>query len=112
MIGLVGLAVVVLGIIALPAPGPGWAIIFVGLGILATEFERARKVLAWVRHRYEEWVAWMGRQGMATRLLVSTGILMIVAVFAWLFGVFATVGGWVGIDWAWLKSPLAVLMDF
>lgn len=109
MIGVVGLAVVVLGLVALPAPGPGWAIIFVGLGILATEFESAQRVLAFVRRRYEAWVAWLGRQNTVTRLAVSAGILLVVAVCAWLVGAFALVGGWFGIRWAWLQSPLLAL---
>ena len=41
--------------------------------------------------------------------LVSTGILLLVAVCGWLVGAFAIVGGWVGIEWAWLQSPLAHL---
>ncbi|MGH3586537.1 MAG: TIGR02611 family protein [Pseudonocardia sp.] len=106
-VGVVGIAVVVLGIIALPAPGPGWAIIFLGLGILATEFEGARRVLHWVRVRYLAWVHWLGRQRRATQLLVSTGILLLVAVCAWFVGAFALVASWLHIDWAWLHSPVS-----
>lgn len=108
--GVLGTAVVIIGLVALPAPGPGWAIIFIGLGILAAEFHWAKKVLHWVRVRYDLWVAWMGRQTRPMQLLVMTGILGLVAVCAWLLGVFATVGGWVGLDWPWLESPLAPLM--
>ena len=108
-VGAVGIAVVIIGIVALPAPGPGWAIIFLGLGILATEFERARRVLTWVRTRYQAWVHWLARQRPVVRLAVSTGILLLVAVCGWLVGAFAIVGGWVGIEWAWLQSPLAHL---
>lgn len=39
-----GIIVVVLGIILLPLPGPGWAVIFIGFAILATEFEPAERV--------------------------------------------------------------------
>jgi uncharacterized protein (TIGR02611 family) len=39
-----GLVIVVTGIILLPLPGPGWAIIFVGFAVLATEFTAAEKV--------------------------------------------------------------------
>ena len=108
-VGFIGIAVIAIGIVALPAPGPGWAIIFLGLGILATEFEQARKVLTWVRARYQAWVHWLARQCLVVRTLVSAGILLLVAVCAWLVGAFAIVGGWVGIEWAWLQSPLAVL---
>jgi uncharacterized protein (TIGR02611 family) len=106
-VGFIGLSVVVLGIIALPAPGPGWAIIFLGLGILATEFESAQRVLHWVRVRYQAWAHWVARQTWFVRFLVSAGILLLVAVCTWLVGAWAIVGGWFGIDWAWLTSPLA-----
>ena len=43
---MVGLLVLGVGILAIPYPGPGWAIVFIGLAILATEFEWARKLLA------------------------------------------------------------------
>lgn len=106
-VGVVGIAVVIVGIIALPAPGPGWAIIFLGLGILATEFEGARKILIWVRAKYQAWVHWLGRQGKITRLLVSAGILLLVAACAWFFGAFALVGAWMRLDWGWLRSPVS-----
>lgn len=103
--GVIGTAVVIIGVIALPAPGPGWLIIFAGLGILAAEFHWAKRLLHWVRVRYDAWAAWMGRQTRFVQLLVMTGILGLVALCLWLLGVFDTVGGWVGIDWAWLESP-------
>ena len=106
-VGVIGLAVVVVGVVALPAPGPGWAIIFLGLGILATEFEAAHRILVWVRARYQAWVHWMGRQRRITRLLVMTAILLLVAVCAWFVGAFALVGSWLRLDWQWLGSPVS-----
>ncbi|KAB1645602.1 TIGR02611 family protein [Pseudoclavibacter sp. CFCC 14310] len=41
----VGGCVLALGIVLLPLPGPGWIVIFFGLGILATEFAWAAKAL-------------------------------------------------------------------
>lgn len=41
---LLGFAVVGVGIILLPLPGPGWVIIFAGFAILASEFEFAERV--------------------------------------------------------------------
>jgi uncharacterized protein (TIGR02611 family) len=46
VVGFVGGAVTLIGVIALIAPGPGWLIIFTGLGILATEFAWAAQALA------------------------------------------------------------------
>jgi uncharacterized protein (TIGR02611 family) len=45
IVGIVGGLVTLVGVVALVAPGPGWLIIFTGLGILATEFAWAARVL-------------------------------------------------------------------
>ncbi len=45
LIGIVGGLVTVIGVVALIAPGPGWLIIFAGLGILGTEFAWAARAL-------------------------------------------------------------------
>ncbi|PBC76377.1 uncharacterized protein (TIGR02611 family) [Streptomyces sp. TLI_235] len=54
VIFLVGLAVVGLGVILLPLPGPGWVVIFLGMGIWATEFVWAQLVLRWTRRKVAE----------------------------------------------------------
>lgn len=46
VVGLGGGLVTLVGVVALVAPGPGWLIIFTGLGILASEFAWAARVLA------------------------------------------------------------------
>jgi uncharacterized protein (TIGR02611 family) len=48
-VGVVGGLVTLLGVVALIAPGPGWLIIFTGLGILATEFAWAARALTKAR---------------------------------------------------------------
>jgi uncharacterized protein (TIGR02611 family) len=45
LVGVVGGLITVLGVIALIAPGPGWLIIFAGLGILGSEFAWAARAL-------------------------------------------------------------------
>ena len=49
IIGFVGGLVTLVGVVALVAPGPGWLIIFTGLGILASEFAWAARVLTSAR---------------------------------------------------------------
>ncbi|MFJ9351473.1 TIGR02611 family protein [Streptomyces sp. NPDC101237] len=49
-----GLAVVVVGIVLLPLPGPGWVIIFAGMAIWATEFVWAQLVLRWTKRKVTE----------------------------------------------------------
>lgn len=48
LVFMVGFAVVLAGIIMLVVPGPGWAGIFLGFAILATEFAFAEKVRDWL----------------------------------------------------------------
>jgi uncharacterized protein (TIGR02611 family) len=45
LVGFVGGLVTLIGVVALVAPGPGWLIIFTGLGILASEFAWAARLL-------------------------------------------------------------------
>ena len=44
LVGFVGGLITLIGVVALVAPGPGWLIIFTGLGILASEFAWAARV--------------------------------------------------------------------
>lgn len=47
----VGLLVVLTGVALLALPGPGWATIFIGFMILASEFTWARSSLDWAKAR-------------------------------------------------------------
>lgn len=47
LILVIGTAIVVLGLALIPLPGPGWAIVFGGFALLATEFAFAEKLRAW-----------------------------------------------------------------
>ena len=49
IIGVIGGAITVTGAIALVGPGPGFLIVLAGLGILATEFAWAARVMARTR---------------------------------------------------------------
>ncbi|MFJ8491711.1 TIGR02611 family protein [Streptomyces sp. NPDC094038] len=50
----IGLAVVAVGIVLLPLPGPGWVVIFAGMAIWATEFVWAQLVLRWTKRKVTE----------------------------------------------------------
>ena len=45
VVAVLGPVVVVAGLIAVPAPGPGWLIVFIGVSIWASEFEWAQRLL-------------------------------------------------------------------
>ena len=105
-VGVVGTLVLAVGIVAIPYPGPGWLIVFAGLGILASEFAWAKTVLRWVRARYDAFMAWFEQQNIVVK---GIGVLFTAAVVVatlWVLGALELAGGWVGLDWAWLQSPL------
>ncbi len=77
-VGFVGLVVIVVGIILLPLPGPGWVIIFLGLGVWATEFDWAKRLLQFARHQVDRWAQWLKRQPRWLQLLVGTGLVVLV----------------------------------
>lgn len=108
VVGVVGLAVLGVGIVAIPYPGPGWAIVFIGLAILATEFTWARHALKWTRERYDRVMDWFKRQGLWVQALGALFTAAVVLGTLWLFGAVAWSAGLFGIEWPWLKSPLGI----
>lgn len=108
VVAVVGLAVLGVGILAIPYPGPGWAIVFVGLAILATEFDVAKRVLKWVRVRYDAVMAWFSRQHIAVKALSAVFTAVIVVATLWLLGAVAWTASLLGVEWAWLKSPIGL----
>jgi uncharacterized protein (TIGR02611 family) len=108
VVGVVGLAVLGAGIVAIPYPGPGWAIVFVGLAILATEFEWARHALRFTRERYDRVMAWFKRQGLWVKALGVVFTVAVVVGTLWLLGALAFAAKLVGLDWPWLKSPIGM----
>ena len=90
VVAVVGALVVAGGLVAVPAPGPGWLIVFAGVGIWATEFEWAQRLLRWGRGVLADWTHRMGRQPVWVRGLV--GLATFVLVLALFWGLFALTG--------------------
>ncbi len=78
VVGVVGTLVLAVGIVAIPYPGPGWAIVFLGLAILASEFDFAKRALRYVRARYDAVMAWFDRQHIAVKGLSAAFTALIV----------------------------------
>jgi uncharacterized protein (TIGR02611 family) len=107
-IGVLGGLVLVTGIIAIPYPGPGWLIVFTGLGILATEFTWAGRVLHFARRHYDRWMEWVGRQHVVVKALLGLLTCAVVLLTLWLLGAPYLVARLVGLGhWTWLQSPFA-----
>lgn len=84
LIAVLGLAIIVVGILLLPLPGPGWLIIFVGLGLWGTEFEWAKRLLRFARRQVNGWTAWVQRQPRIVQGLV--GLVSLAFLAAVLYG--------------------------
>lgn len=101
-----GGAVVLVGFVLIPYPGPGWLIVFAGFAILATEFVFAARALEWLKNRYEHWKQWVIRQPKVFQLILLVGTGLVVLMTAYLLNTFGVVGRLLGIDVGWLASPL------
>ena len=105
-VGVVGTAVLIVGIVLIPYPGPGWLIVFAGLGILATEFTWAHRLLRFARSKYDAFADWLKVQHWSVQLLFGLFTFAVVVATLWVLGALKLAAGWVGIDWSWLASPL------
>jgi uncharacterized protein (TIGR02611 family) len=107
-IAVIGLAILGVGILAIPYPGPGWAIVFVGLGILATEFDWARRLLAYARERYDTVMAWFKAQGLWVQVLGAAFTAAVVVATLWLLGALGFFADLVGLEHKLFKSPIGL----
>jgi uncharacterized protein (TIGR02611 family) len=107
-VGVVGLTVLLVGIVAIPYPGPGWAIVFLGLAILATEFYGARRTLSFTRGRYDSAMGWFRRQGRVVQALGAVFTAAAVVATLWLVGVVGWSAGLLGLDHPALDSPIGL----
>lgn len=108
LVGAVGLAVLLVGIVAIPYPGPGWAIVFLGLAILATEFYWAHRTLSFTRARYDTVMTWFRRQGWWVQTLGAVVTAAVVVATLWLFGAVGWSAGLLGLDHPALDSPIGL----
>lgn len=100
-----GGTLLVVGIIAIPYPGPGWLIVFAALGILAQEYPWARRTLKFARRQYDRWSEWVKQQNWFVRSLTFIATAIIVVLTLWLLNAYGLMASWVSIDWPWLRSP-------
>lgn len=107
LIGATGGVVVLVGLVLVPYPGPGWLVVFAGLAILATEFDFARKWLEYGRDKYDKWGKWL----LAQNRLVQIAVLMFVAAVTittiWLMNGFGILDNILHTNLNWAHSPFA-----
>ncbi|MDI6101205.1 TIGR02611 family protein [Actinoplanes sp. NEAU-A12] len=82
-VGILGGLVVAVGIVLIPFPGPGWAIVILGLAILAIEFHWARGLLAFTKRHVQSWTHWIGRQSLPIRALIGLAGMLFISAVVW-----------------------------
>jgi uncharacterized protein (TIGR02611 family) len=107
-VGVVGLSVLLVGVAAIPYPGPGWAIVFLGLAILASEFYWAHRTLAYTRARYDTAMTWFRGRPWWVQALGAVFTAAVVVATLWLLGAIAFSARLFGLDHPMLRSPLAL----
>lgn len=107
-VGIAGFVVLAVGIAAIPYPGPGWAIVFVGLAILASEFYWARRTLGYTRRRYDRAMVWVRRQSWWVQAVGALFTAGVVVLTLWLLGALAWSTRLVGLYHPALDSPLGL----
>lgn len=106
LVGVAGSVVLVAGIIAIPLPGPGWLIVFLGLGILASEFMWARRLHSYAKEKYEAWMKWVTKQSLALRALIAVSTALLVIVTLYLLNAYGIINDWLHFHQNWVRSPI------
>lgn len=107
-IAIVGFAVVALGLVLVPFPGPGWLVVILGLVILATEFVWAQRLLGVVRAQVRRWTEWIGRQRLHVRILIGLATAAFVGAVMYAVALLFGIPDWVPSQ---LVPPLPGLED-
>ena len=105
-IGIAGGLVVLIGLVLVPYPGPGWLIVFAGFAILATEFTFADKALQWLKGKYDSWSTWLKKQPRYIQILALGVTAVTVLLTVWLLNTFGLANRLLHLEQPWLISPL------
>ncbi len=81
VIAALGGVIVVIGVLLIPLPGPGWALVFLGVAVWASEFRWAQRLLHYGRGVLRKWTTWASGQSVFVRLLLGlAGVLLLVGL--------------------------------
>lgn len=82
-----GILIVLGGIVAVPGPGPGWLIVFLGLGLVAGEFRPIARFMDWAEVRLRRLIRWAtgvwASSPPAAKALIVVAILVCAAALAY-----------------------------
>ncbi|MCI4011965.1 PGPGW domain-containing protein [Brevibacterium sp. ZH18] len=95
VVGGLGTLIVMIGLVLVPLPGPGWLIVIIGLFVISSEFRWAQRILHFVRVNVEKWSHWIMARPLWVRWTVGALSAAFVGLVAW--GVLRVFGlpGWV-----------------
>lgn len=105
VISIAGGIVLLIGLVMLIYPGPGWLVIFAGLAILSTEFKFASNILDWLKDKYALWLHWFKRQHGITKFLAAMASGAVVILTLWLTNTLSLVNSLFNLNQAWLVTP-------
>lgn len=84
LVGCLGGLIAIVGLIMVPLPGPGWLVVFIGVALIGTEFERARRLHQWGWGKVQSWARWLAAQSWWVRAGVATATFCFVTAVVWL----------------------------
>lgn len=105
LVGFLGWLMLIVGVVMIPYPGPGWVVVFIALSILATEFAWARDVHMFARGRYDAWQAWLAAQPVYIRAIFWVLTALTTLVTVWIINGYGLINNWLGLGQDWLTSP-------
>lgn len=107
VIATVGCLIILIGLMLVPLPGPGWLIVFAGIALISTEFHFAKRLLGFAVETLRKWTRWLMRQTVWVRVAVSaaTCLFVIGVVYAMLLltGLPGWVPAWLLPEWSGLR---------
>lgn len=106
LVGFAGWVVLLLGVVMIPYPGPGWVVVFLGLSILATEFAWARDIHDYARGKYDAWSKWLASQPAYIKAIFWCLTALTVIITMWLLNFYGLIVDFVHLNIHWLHSPL------
>ena len=108
----VGWLFVVVGILIIPTPGPGWFMLFFGIGVLSFELTWPNRLLDYGLRKYDDFEDFWKRQGAGMKTLIGVLFLLGCAVvFSGIFWVMWNTG-MLGFAEAWLADWVDKLPDW
>lgn len=105
-VSLIGGIVLLAGIIMIPYPGPGWLVVFAGLGILSTEYTWAKNLLGYAKKKYDAWTEWVKNQNRFVKGSIWLATAAVVVVTIWLLNGYGIINDVLRLEQDWVRSPL------